>query len=97
MTTFFAVISTKTLSVPPGHSKIFPAHIPNCKVSPIQICALFEPKDKFEQNNQVSAPNVFFDLTEEVIPIAINNKTEEKSQSTKTRHSGFPKFYQMLW
>ena len=26
----------------------------------------------------MSAPNVFFDLTEEVIPIAIDNKTEEE-------------------
>ena len=73
----FRVISTATLSVPPGHTRIIPAHIPNWKRPPIQVCALFEPKDKFEPNNEVSARNVVFDFTEDVIPIAIDNKTEE--------------------
>ena len=74
----FRVISTETRSVPPGHSRIIPAHIPNWKRPPKQVCALFEPRDKFESNNEVSATNVLFDLTEEVIPIAIDNKTEEE-------------------
>ena len=74
----FRVISIETFSVPPGHTRIIPAHIPNWKRHQIQICALLEPKDNFEPNNHVSAPNVLFDLTEEVIPIAIDNKTEEE-------------------
>ena len=74
----FRVIATGTLSVPPSHTRIIPAHIANWKRPPIQVCALFEPKDKFEPNNKVSAPNVFFNLTEEVIPIAVNSKTEEE-------------------
>ena len=74
----FRVIPTETLSVPPGHTRIIPAHIPNWKRPPIQVCALLEPKDKFEPSNEKSAPNVFFDLTEEVIPIAIDNKTEQE-------------------
>ena len=73
----FRVISTETLSIPPGHTRIIPAHIPKWKRPPIQICTLFEAKDNFEPNNEVSAPSVLFDLTEEVIPIAIDNKTEE--------------------
>ena len=74
----FRVIATETLSVPPGHTRISLSHIPNWKRPPIQVCALFQPKDKFEPNNEVSAPNVHFDLTEEVIPIAIDYKTEVK-------------------
>ena len=74
----FRVISTETLSVPPGHTRIIPAHIPNWKRPPTQVCALFEPKDNFEPNNKVFASNVLFDLTEDLIPIAINNKTEEE-------------------
>ena len=85
----FRVISTETLSVPPGHTRIIPAHIPNWKRPPIQVCALFEPRDKFESNNEVSAPNVFFDLTEEVIPIAIDNKTEEEITIYKNATLGF--------
>ena len=53
----FRVISTETLSVPPAHMRIIPAHMPNWKRPPIQVC---EPRDKFEPNNEVSAPNVFF-------------------------------------
>ena len=91
----FFVISTETLSVPRGHTRIIPAHIPNWKRPPIQVCALFEPKDKFEPNNEMSAPNVYFDWTEEVFPIAIKNKTEEIT-IYKNRTLGFPKFYQKL-
>ena len=78
-----------TLSVPPGHTRIIPVHIPNWKRPPIQVCALFEPKDKFESDNEVSAPNVLFDLTEEVIPIAIDNKTEEEITIYKNTTLGF--------
>ena len=85
----FRVISTETLSVPPGHTRIIPAHIPNWKRPPIQVCALFEPKDKFEPYNDVSAQNVLFDFTEEVIPIAIDNKTEEEITIYKNPTLGF--------
>ena len=46
----FRVILTETLSVPPGHTRINPAHIPNWKRPPIQVCALFEPKIKFDRS-----------------------------------------------
>ena len=85
----FRVVSTETLSVPNGHTRIIPAHIPNWKRPPIQVCALFEPKGKFEPKNEVSAPNVLFDLTEEVIPIAIDNKTEEEITIYKNTTLGF--------
>ena len=74
----FRVISTETPSVPPGHTKIIPAHIVNRKRPPIQVCALFEFRHKFEPKNEVSAPNVLFGFTEVVIPIAIDNKTDEE-------------------
>ena len=85
----FCVISTETLSVPRGRSRIIPTHLPNWKWPPIQVCALFEPKDKFEPNNKVSEPIVLFGLTEEVIPIAINNKTEEEITIYKNTTLGF--------
>ena len=85
----FRVISLETLSVPPGHTRIIPSHIPSRKRVPIQLCALFEPKDKFEPNNEVSAPNVLFDLREEVIPIAIDNETEEEITIYKNTTLGF--------
>ena len=39
----------------------------------------------------MSAPKVFFDLTEEVMPIANHNKTEEKITIYKNTTLGFPK------
>ena len=85
----FRVISTETLSVPPGHTRIIVAHIPNWKRPPIKVCALFEPRDNFESNIEVSAPNVVFDLTEEVIPIVIDNKTEEEITIYENTTLGF--------
>ena len=85
----FRVTSTEILSVPPGHTTIIPADRPNWKRPPIQVCALFEPQEKFEPNNDVSAPNVLFDLTEEVLPIAIDNKTEEEITIYKNTTLGF--------
>ena len=85
----FRVLSTETLSVPPGHARIFPAHLRNWKRPPIQVCALFERKDQFETNNEVSAPKVLLDLTREVIPIAIDNKSEEEITIYKNTTLGF--------
>ena len=90
----FRVISTETLSVPPGQKRIIPAHIPNWKRPPIQLYALFEPRDKFAPNKDVSAQNVFFDFTEEVIPIAIDNKTEEEITIYKNTTLGFSEIVQ---
>ena len=50
---------------------------------------LFEPEDKFEPNTEVCAPTVFFDLTEEVIPIGIDNKTEEEITIYENTTLGF--------
>ena len=58
----FRVISPEKLLVPPDPTRIIPAHIPNWKRPPIKVCALDEPKDKFQPNNKVSAPNVFLIL-----------------------------------
>ena len=55
----------------------------------MQVCALFEPRDKFEPNNEVCAPHVLFVLTEEFIPIAIDNKTEEEITIYKNTTLGF--------
>ena len=57
---------------------MFPTHIPNWKRLPKQVCELFELKDKCEPTNEVSASNVFFDFTEEVIPKTIDDKSEKQ-------------------
>ena len=81
----FRVVSIETLSIRPGHTKMFPTHIPNWKRLPKQVCELFEPKDKFEPTNEVSASNVFFDFTEEVIPKTIDDKSEKQVTMYKNK------------
>ena len=86
--TVFRVVATETLSVPAGHIKVIPAHIPSWKRPPIQLCALFEPKEKFVTEN-ISAPNILFNLSEETIPIAIDNKTDNEITIYKDTTLGF--------
>ena len=74
--TIFRVVASETLSVASGHVTLIPAHIPSFKCPPIPLCAVFAPKEKFDETNELSAPNVLFDLSDEIIPIAIDNRTE---------------------
>ena len=85
----FRVFASETLSVPPGHVTLIPAHIPSFKCPPIPLCAGFEPKEKFDETNELSASNVLFDLSEEIIPIAIDNCTENDITIYKDTTLGF--------
>ena len=85
----FRVTSMETLSVLSGHTRIIPAQIPNWQQPLIKFFALFERKDKFKRINEVSAPNGLFDFTVEVIPTAIDNKTEEEITIYKITTFGF--------
>ena len=88
MTTFSASFRLSTLSST-WSDEHHPCSHTQLEKTPIQVCALFEPKDKFEPKNEVSAPNVLFDLTEEVISIAIDNGTEEEIKIYKNTTLGF--------
>ena len=87
--TIFRVVASETLSVPSGHVTLIPAHIPSFKCPPIPLCAVFEPKEKFDETNELSAPNVLFDLSDEIIPIAIDNRTENDITIYKDTTLGF--------
>ena len=80
--TIFRVVASETLSVPPGHVTLIPDHIPSFKRPPIPLCELSE-------TNELSAPNVLFDLSEEIIPIAIDNRTENDITFYKDTTLGF--------
>ena len=74
--TVFRVVATETTLVPAGHTKILPAHIPNWKRPPVNLNAVFEPRSKFSTENEFSVPNILFNYSEEVIPIALENKAD---------------------
>ena len=87
--TAFRVVATETTLVPAGHTKILPAHIPNWKRPPVTLNAVFEPQSKFSTENQFSVPNILFNYSEEVIPIALENKADTDVTIYKNTTLGF--------
>ena len=83
--TIFRVVASDNLSVPYCHVTLIPAHIPSLKRPPIPLCAV----EKFDESNELSAPNVLFDLSEEIITIAIDNRTENDIINYKDTTLGF--------
>ena len=69
----FRVVATETINVPAGHASNLPAHIPNWKRPPIHLDAVFEPLEKFTMSDDISAPNILFDFSDETIPVILTN------------------------
>ena len=74
----FGVVETETIKVPAGHAIILPAHIPNWKRPPFHLYAVFEPLEKFTMSEDVSAPNILFDFSDEMIPVIMTNTTDSE-------------------
>ena len=87
--TVFRVVATETTLIPAGHTKILPAHIPNWKRPPITRNAVFEPQSKFSTENEFFVPNILFNYSEEVIPIALGNKADTDVTIYKNTTLGF--------
>ena len=87
--TVFRVVATEIILIPAGHTKILPAHIPNWKRPPVTLNAVFEPQSKFSTENEFSAPNILFNYSEEVIPIALANKAHTDVTIYKNTTLGF--------
>ena len=87
--TVFRVVATENTLVPAGHTKVLPAHIPQWKRPPTTLHAIFEPQDRFSPTEDISAPNILFNFSDEVIPIAIENKTAMDKTIYKNTTLGF--------
>ena len=87
--TVFRVVATETTLVPAGHTKILPAHIPNWKRPHVNLNAVFEPQRKFSTENEFSVPNILFNYSEEVVPIALENKADTDVTIYKNTTLGF--------
>ena len=68
----FRVIARHTVSIPAGHSMIVPDCIPDWKRSPVELVGSFEPHQKFN-GKDLTAPDMLFTLTEDTIPLVIEN------------------------
>ena len=87
--TVFRVVATETILVPAGHTKVLPTHIPNWKKPPVTLNAVFEPQSNFSTENELSVPNILFNYSEEVIPIALENKADTDLFIYKNTTLGF--------
>ena len=87
--TVFGVVATESTLIPAGHTKVLPAHIPNWKRPPINLNAVFEPQSNFSTENEFSLPNILFNYSEEVIPIALENKADTDVTIYKNTTLGF--------
>ena len=74
----FRVVATETIKVPSGHATILPAHIPNWKRPFFHLNAVFEPLEKFTMSEDISAPNILFDFSDEMIPVIMTNTTDSE-------------------
>ena len=73
----FRVVSQNTKSTPSGHSVVVPAFFPDWKRPPIELAAAFEPNERFNGAMALTAPDMFFNLTEDMIPVVIENSVDE--------------------
>ena len=73
----FLVVSQDTISIPSGHSAVVPAFIRDWKRPPIALAALFEPNERFNGGEALTAPDMFFNYSEDVIPVVVENSGDE--------------------
>ena len=73
----FRVVSQDTISIPSGHSAVVPAFIRDWKRPPIALAALFEPNERFNGGEALTAPDMFFNYSEDVIPVVVENSGDE--------------------
>ena len=76
-TTVFRVVVSETVSVPPRHTMIVPAHIKDWKRPLNEGVAIFEPHERFDGSKEAVAPSILFNFAEENIPVTIENSGEE--------------------
>ena len=87
--TVFLFVATETTLITAGHTKILPAHIPNWKRPPVTLNTVSEPQNKFSTENEFSVRNFLFNYSEEVIPIALENKADTDVSIYKNTTLGF--------
>ena len=79
----FLVVSQETISIPSGHSAVVPAFISECKRPSIALTALFEPNGRFNGNKALTAPDMLFNYSDEVISVVIENSDDGFVTCTK--------------
>ena len=74
---FFRVVAQYTTSIPSGHSAVVQVFIPDWKRPPIASAALFGPNRWFNGDKALTAPDMLFNYSEDVIPVVTENSSDE--------------------
>ena len=64
------------VSVPPQHVMIVPSTVPGWKAPPVTRVALFEPHERFIDNENQIAQDALFSFEKGIVPITIANTND---------------------
>ena len=73
----YRALALEKVSIPPQHVMIVPGTIPGWKAPPIARVALFEPHERFVDNENQIAQNALFSFEKGIVPITIANINDE--------------------
>ena len=73
----YRVVALEKVSIPPQHVMIVPGTIPGWKTSPVARVVLFEPHERFIDNENQIAQAALFSFEKGILPITIANTNDE--------------------
>ena len=73
----YRVVALEKVSIPPQHIMIVPGTIPGWEAPPVAKVALFEPHERFIDNENQIAQDAFFSFEKGIVPITVANKNDE--------------------
>ena len=79
----YRVVAMEKVSFLPQHVMIVPGTIPGWKVPPVARVALFEPHERFIDNENQVAQDALFSFEKGIVPITIANTNDEVSTICK--------------
>ena len=73
----YRVVALEKVSIPPQHVMIVPGTIPGWKAPPVARVALFEPHERFMDNENQIAQDALFSFEKGIVPITIAKTNDE--------------------
>ena len=73
----YRVVALEKVSIPPQHVMIVPGTIPGWKAPPVVRVALFEPHERFIDNENQITQEALFSFGKGIVPITIANTNDE--------------------
>ena len=73
----FRVVALEKVSIPPKHAMIVPGTILDWKAPPVARVTLFEPHERFINNEKQIARDAMFNFEKRIDPITIANNKDD--------------------